>query len=568
MGVLTQFGVTPEEANDALIESIIEEAAEARSNPARFFEFVMREETSRERIATLPHQEVLFAFIEHYERCVIRMPTGFSKTYSLSAYGMYKLGQDNTTRGVVISNSQDQAEKPVSLIRDYIEESADLRLVFPNLRRNEDDERWTQSKLVIERPHGIRDPSIRAIGYGGRILGSRLNWILVDDLLDEVNTSTAEQRKKLKRWFFSRILSRRDIVGTKIVVCNTPWHPEDLTYTLQNAGWPTLEMDIEGNIRFFNADDFDCDAIRPSDVDSSGANHRLAAHDAPRFAAFAPANDNAQAAVLVDWRDEHDQVPLWPDKFPRAEIEKLKEEYDSEPGAFNHLYMMLCRDEESSHVKSDWVTKCKAAAREARVHAFRGGWDGNAFPAYTGVDLAVGKRKGTGKTALFTFAVLPKGKRQVLDIQRGRWSGKEIITKLVETTQKFNSIAAVENNGMQDLLLQWAKEEHASLAVRAHHTGNNKANPHHGLASIFLELENAAWLIPNDSRGKCPVEAQDWVDEMLAYDPNEHTGDILMASWIARELARKMGALKRGVVTESGVQGGEAGRIAQAIGMR
>lgn len=562
----------PDDPNDLLIESILEDAAEAREDPDKFFEFVMREETTRARIKTLPHQAVLFAFAEFYERCVIRMPVGFSKTYSMAAYGMFKLGHDCTTRGAIISATQEQSEKPVALMRDYIDESADLKLVFPKLRRNEDDGApWTQTKLVVERPYGIRDPSVRAVGYGGSLPGSRLNWILVDDILDEVNTSTAEQRKKLRRWFYMKVLSRRDVVGTKIVVCNTPWHPEDLTYVLQESGWPTLEMDVEGNIRFYNADDFDCAHIRPSDGDASGINHRLSAHDRPRFAAFAKAaNDNARAAVPVgpDWRDAEDAVPLWPEKFTHEEIEKLRLEFDSEPGAFNHLYMMLCRDEASSHVKSDWVKVCKAEARALGIHGYVDRWDSNTFPTYTGVDLAIGKKKSSGKTSIFTFAVLPKGKRRILDIQVGRWSGKEIVRRVIDTTERFGSIAGVENNGMQDLLLQWAREEQASVTIRAHMTGTNKANPHHGLASVFLELENGAWLIPNDSRGKCPAEVQEWVENMLEYDPNEHTGDVLMSSWMAREQARKSGALRRGVVTESGVQRADAGRIAQALGLR
>ena len=32
---------------------------------------------------------------------------------------------------------------------------------------------------------------------------------------------------------------------------------------------------------------------------------------------------------------------------------------------------------------------------------------------------------------------------------------------------------------------------------------------------------------------------REWVDEILYYDPVSHTGDRLMASWIAREGARR-----------------------------
>ena len=35
-----------------------------------------------------------------------------------------------------------------------------------------------------------------------------------------------------------------------------------------------------------------------------------------------------------------------------------------------------------------------------------------------------------------------------------------------------------------------------------------------------------------------PSEVLAWIQEMLYYDPEAHTGDRLMASWFAREAAR------------------------------
>ncbi len=62
---------------------------------------------------------------------------------------------------------------------------------------------------------------------------------------------------------------------------------------------------------------------------------------------------------------------------------------------------------------------------------------------------------------------------------------------------------------------------------------------------MAAELAGGKWLIPNEHKqpnGKVePMhkEVGEWISEMLFYDPKEHTGDRLMASWFAREGARK-----------------------------
>src|SRR5690606_10764646 len=119
-----------------LCDAMLRRAGQARKNPARFYEFVLREETTRARLKTVAHQELVFKFVMHYPRCVVRMPVGFSKTYMMAALSLWLLGEENTTRGAIISATQGQAQKPLALVRDYIEESAELKLVYPKLTRS------------------------------------------------------------------------------------------------------------------------------------------------------------------------------------------------------------------------------------------------------------------------------------------------------------------------------------------------------------------------------------------------------------------------------------------------
>jgi len=54
------------------------------------------------------------------------------------------------------------------------------------------------------------------------------------------------------------------------------------------------------------------------------------------------------------------------------------------------------------------------------------------------------------------------------------------------------------------------------------------------------------WVLPSGATGEAvPPEARAWIREMLYYSPGAHTGDRLMASWLAREALRRFAAPKR-----------------------
>jgi len=529
--------------NAAIVRALMRKIGRARVDAGAAFEFVMREETTRDRIRLLPHQRLIFDFVATYPRCVLRLPVGFSKTYTMGFLSMFMLGEDPTTRGAIVSATQGQAEKPFSLVKSYIEQSAELRAVFPKLRPTQRrDEHWTQTKLVVDRPGGIRDPSLVAVGVDGALPGSRLNWILVDDILDVNNTATLASREKVAKWFATTVLSRRDIRGSKIVVCNTPWvapsatDDGDLTYQLEKAGWPTLTMNAEGAIFFTNADDFDVDYIRPSHRNAWGdEEHRLTQHDDSELLrkAYAP-NDPPHPSIDVE-----DVITLWPDKFDREALNRLREDFS--PIEFAQLFLMVCQDASGGKVQKAWIEAAKDLAINLGHFSFKAEWTGPE-PTFTGVDLGVGKTKRSDLTALFSFVVLQDRRRLILDIDFGRFRGRQIVDRIIDKHQRFGSIVRVENNAAQDFILQWTRDRDVSIPLRAHTTGKNKADPRHGVESLFIEIENGAWIIPAQPGGEVSKAVQQWLNEMYSYRPDQHTGDVLIASWLAREQARRSGA--------------------------
>lgn len=511
-------------------------ATKARHNTVEFFEFVMREEHTQKRIKLAPHQKVMIDFALAHDRSVHMIPADHSKSFTCAGLTLKLLGEDVSARGAIISATQEQAAKPLKMVRDYIESSLELQAVYPHLRRGQrETDVWTQTAITVDRPAGIRDPSLMAVGIGGAIAGSRLKWIIVDDILNFENTATKEQREKTYKWFDSEILSRLDPSGARIVVCNTARHPEDIAHRLEKLGWATLRMQITGDIYVKDDVDrlelgfepWDSEHLRPRSADPSDPWCRLVAHD--------PDPTNSKS--------------LWPGRYPltstdpkRMTVERLRRRHL--PYEFNQLYMQICRDDATARCQLEWIELCKLKARQHKVYGLTSTFKGNGNDlVFTGVDLAVSPGEEHDDTAFFTFYVRPDGLRVILDIEIGQFNGPQIVKKLIEKCKQYNSVVRVENNAAQDYIRQFVLDKDISVPIKPHTTGRVKAHPEHGIAGLFIELYNGAWLIPNDKYGNCNPAVQKWIDACLYYVPTNHTDDVMMACYFGREQAKEWGVL-------------------------
>jgi hypothetical protein len=490
---------------------LLAKARDARQDASKFFEFVMRDEKSQLPIKVADHQKVVLDFAMAHELCVIRLPADHAKTFTIVGLTLFLMGQDVTQRGAIVGAEQGIAEKPLSMVRDYIEQSRDLSMVFPLLRKSQrQGDPWTQTKLTLDRPPGIKDPSLMAVGIDGSIVGSRLSWIVVDDILNRENTSTQEQRRKVIEWFDSSVLSRRIRPGGRVIVSNTAWHPEDITHVLQGMGWPTIQMDVMGGIDVWNADNWDHDLLVPEHPGSLRC----------RLKTTKPTDT------------------LWMARYDHEGVAELQKNHL--PHRFNQLYMNLCRDDDTARCKIEWIEQCKTNARDARHFSLVSEYTGPNL-TFTGVDLAISPGEEHDDCAFFTFEAMPNGQRKILDIEVGQFDGPSIIKKLFQKHQQYKSFLRVENNGAQDFIKQFALAQDMSLPIKPHTTGRTKAHPEHGVEGLFVELSNGAWIIPNDAHGNVHPAVKRFIDECLYYAPAQHTGDVLMACYFAREQAKIFG---------------------------
>jgi hypothetical protein len=451
-------------------------------------------------------------------RCFVAGDVIVHNSSTATILTLYKTGKNPGQRGAVISATQFQAAKTVAVVGHYIKHNPLMRLVW-NLRPGP---KWTDTVLVVERAGAIKDPTVAAYGLDTQsILGSRIDWALFDDVLNQENTQTKEQREYVKTKFFSTFYSRlerhRDACAA---VMNSAWHPEDLLHHLEKLGWATLRMSVDGNI-YVKDDVID---IRDK---------RLWDHHLLR-----PVRGGDPSLGELTRVSPVGKM-LWPEGFTDTE-EDLRTKYPIDAERLR-LFYSVCRDDASAFCKAEWIELCKKKARDKGYFNFT--FEKKGGQTYTGVDLAVTMRDSGDSTAIFTFEILPDGHRLILDVEIGKWDGPTIVDKLIAVHQRYGSVVRVENNASQKYLVQFLREKGAGIPIKGHMTGMQKANPTYGVQSIFAEMASGAWLIPNDKSGVCHPHMQKVIDNCLYYTPEAHTGDGLMAMWIAREQARAFGAL-------------------------
>lgn len=107
---------------------------------------------------------------------------------------------------IILSDSSEQAEGFLVDIKTELEENAALKEDFGEL----EGKVWKSSVILLA--NGVK---IEAIGSGKKIRGRRhKQWrpdlIVCDDLENDENVNTPEQRKKLRDWFYKAVSKAGD----------------------------------------------------------------------------------------------------------------------------------------------------------------------------------------------------------------------------------------------------------------------------------------------------------------------------------------------------------------------
>lgn len=188
--------------------------------------------------------------IDRHENGVILEPRGHAKTtWGNQIYLSWLISRNPNLRVGLISNTALQARGFSRAIKNTLEMNEYQHEVFGNLAGTH---KWTDIEWIVKGSalHGTPYLNMYAQGAGGAIISKRFDVIVCDDILDEENSATPEQREKLEQWFW-KTLKPCLVPGGSIIILGTRWAEGDLYQRLiEEKGWPSLvrgAIDTEGN---------------------------------------------------------------------------------------------------------------------------------------------------------------------------------------------------------------------------------------------------------------------------------------------------------------------------------
>jgi hypothetical protein len=393
-------------------------------------------------------------------RVLLNFPPYHAKTAVWSVnYCVWRIIRDPNVRIAVVSKTQDLAKKIVAEIKQILTmpQYAKLHAAFMP-EGGWKGESWTRTAIYLAgTTTAQKDPTLQALGLGSQVYGSRLDVILLDDLVDMENVHDFEkQADKVGTEYDSRV----DDNG--ILIClGTRFGATDLYSELRD------KVDWDG--------------------------------EAPMWTYF------AQPAVFdTPDPDPNSWITLWPAMWPGMALAKKKAPISDQ------RWQTTYQQQDASFVQTFPSQAVRASINNSRA---AGPMDG--LYCVLGVDPAA-----AGKTAMVVLGLdKVTKKRYVLDgFNMGNCPPAMLIAKIKEFVEKYRCREAViERNGFQGFLsrneeLREFMYAHQCLLTE-HWTGSVKWDEDLGVQSLAPLFLSCATHDPKEDRWEpVPDRAKHLID--------------------------------------------------------
>ncbi len=132
-------------------------------------------------LETAPHRGLLMAFRHSGKSTVVGI---------FAACVLYMRPE---TRILILSAESNLASRMVGHIRHILENHPRCADLVPNIKKE-----WASNRITVNRPIGIREPSVICQGVTGNITGMRADLIICDDIEVPNTSNTAQKRENLR----------------------------------------------------------------------------------------------------------------------------------------------------------------------------------------------------------------------------------------------------------------------------------------------------------------------------------------------------------------------------------
>jgi hypothetical protein len=430
-------------------------------------------------------------------RSLILYPAAHGKTTLVSTLlPIWALCKDPNIRIAIIGKNDTESEGIMQVIQAELVDNAELVRDFGPFKPGpEENKPWALGKMsVAKRTRRAKEATITTFGSGAKtVLGYRTDWTICDDVITEKNSSTPEQRQKIKDWFNLCVSTGPEHFSSRLTVVGTRFDPADLYGDIQELSDPETGAELWLTLKI--------DAIV----------------------------------------DEEAHTTLWPERWPwkRLMIEKASNGTLS----FNKRYRNIAVDPSRMVFKEEYVTggwRGKDEYPGCLDRNFKVGDFGDNWRRASGFDPAV----GTTRSAKFcAHLVLGEGSCKhhercywVIDLERQQLTlPQQVDMVLAKHGQYALQMSKVEANSYQAGLYQEIERRMNELGlawrIEPHYTTRtNKPDPEMGVQSMSAWFEQGKIHIPWADQYS-QRKMRQLVDELIQYPGR--TTDTVMAFWFA-----------------------------------
>ncbi len=467
------------------------------------------------------------------KKLCIAMPRGHGKSTHLSvAYPLWEIAKNHNVRILLVSGTAEMAQRFLSETISHIERNKKYQVwakaidptgkgVMPRLRRYQRrEENWARDSIVIERDNfALKDPTINAVGLFGSILSRRADIIVMDDLVNQENSTTEEQRQKIKDWVYTTLMPVL-VPGGKLIYLGNTWHMDDLISNLLKDP----QFDVRKRLSAITRE-----ASR-QDLWEQWAGIHL-------DETLTPEEKSVQAmAFYTGHKKEMDEgvEVLWPEMFSYQDL-YLKRV--GNPYSFARMYQCDPSIRPNQKFLESEIEKALQKGKDLMLQD-EPRKEYECEYTVTGIDLAISQKAWADDTVILSLDRVRTGNGEInpgdyviRNIERGKFLPNEVRERVLKHDETVKPIGIrVESVGYQEMMCRDLDD--MGISVTSYTTGGEKNDPDIGVNSLAVLLSQGKLVLPNSNDMRTRQLITKLVNEMRAY-PDGHTGDSLMALWFA-----------------------------------
>jgi hypothetical protein len=186
------------------------------------------------------HQERWVKKLVHVKKGMVLAPCGHGKTEIFSKILiLWLVTRNRNIRVLLVSKSDGLAVKNLKAIRWELETNDKLIQDFGRFYDSAGGT-WSDHQLYCIRDKNQKDPTIEAVGLLGAITGGRFDVIVLDDVLDSLNTRSEDQRLKIQDYIDGTLIPRLEPWGVMWGIGTRKHFDDFYAHCIRNKAWVVI----------------------------------------------------------------------------------------------------------------------------------------------------------------------------------------------------------------------------------------------------------------------------------------------------------------------------------------